>query len=681
MSYEKKEETIARRNNDITKFEELLLAEIPAVLWNTGADTFNDIGLTPDEKLIFYPANAATITRNAVNKDGSVIKWKWQGKQPILNRLTGKNIVFFASGVAEWLLLDWLGLDYIVLPSDSKKAAITEFKDKLKDKAVVILPDNDKNGSFKSVIEKLKITLADSYVFNANFFDDKDFRDYCRRVCEPESLETKDAFIESLFYNIWICAGGSEAKDDPVTEDDLFEKVKAAALSELTGIPEDNIYIFYDPKVKEHGIYDDKLNYYKKEKVLEYIRRIKFRGESLKDANKKAALYLHECPNCEAILDTKLPFGENEDKFNIFEPTDVMAYKANDADRRDIDIDYLKENFPHINILLGNLFNTSERLKYFLNWFSYILNTGEKTRNCIVLTGVQGAGKGLLYEFIIKKAFGEAYCVNLLSHNIKSNFTGMLHNKLFVVAEEMEKKLSYNIIHKLKIYVTDPDIFIENKGVDGFIAKNMFNTMIFSNSATPVKMEPSDRRFSVFRCDTPIRNIIDTGTLVRGIKEECQEFLKMVKSLRYDESQATRLFDSDERDIAKDGSLSVIEWVAEKLKIEQFDEIMNIYPDAKGDIERIAYEIKEYKGYALTSSVYSLFEKILGEWQWKKLKGKLYLYFGKAVQRRLTGEEKGSCYKIIDERILSKTARQGTRQRNAVFIRPVYPSCSVLPFF
>ena len=415
--------------------EELLSAEIPPIIWDKNADSFKGIRLTQyagENRLLFNLPNGTTIIRNA----GS-IKWKWQGKQPIFNRLTDKNIVFFASGVAEWLILDWLGFDYIVLPSDSKKNSIAEFKEKLKDKAVVILPDNDQSGSFQNVIDSVKSNLSNSYVFTADFYKDKDFRDYCRRVLsEPDSFKDKESFIESLFYNIWILAGGSEATDDNITEDALFNKIKGASLPLLpesksaVKIDNKNPIIFYDPSVKEYAIFDDDLCYLKKDRATEFIKNTLYKHESLKEANKNAKNFLHKCPNYKIILDTTLPFGVvNDDQFNIFEPTEVISFNV--SERYDIDVDYIKTGFPYHYTLLSNLFNDTERLEYFFNWLSYILNTVKKTRNCIVLTGVQGTGKGLLYDYVIKPALGDKYCVKLLTHNIKSNFTGLLHNKLF----------------------------------------------------------------------------------------------------------------------------------------------------------------------------------------------------------------------------------------------------------
>ena len=631
MNYE---EDINRRNNNPEEFKKLLSVEIPKVLWDTQANTFKNIGLTADKKLIFYLANGATVTRNAEDRDGDIIKWKWLGRQPVFSRLSGKNTVFFASGVAEWLLLDWFNFDYIVLPSDAKKKDIKNFKNELFGKALIILPDNDHNGSFQNVIDFVESVLSNSHVFNTDFYPDKDFRDYGRRTAP--AFNSKEQFIDSLLYNIWICVGGSEAADSPITEESIFELIKGSS-------PAREIF-YYDPLIHEYTINGVPI---RKDKLIEHIKNTRFKGENLKEMSKKANILLYEPPNLTTVLDIKLPFGENGDKFNVFRPTDVIEYQV--KEKINFSKEYLRKQFPYTHLLLKNLFTTDETYDYFVNWFSFVLNTHQKTRNCIVFTGAQGTGKGLLYRYIIERAFGKEYCGTLLADNIKSNFTQILHNKLFIVIEEMDKWLGRGAEDKIKTFITEETITIERKYFDSYNAENKFNMFIFSNSPTPVKIESTDRRFSVIKSNIPIKEIIDTDRLIEGLEKESYGFLICVKSLNYDAKKAASIFETEEKDIAKEGSMPDEEYAANLLKEKRFYEITEKYPEAEDEIKKIKSDIGDFNGYSLTSSVNRLFSKILPDN--KKIKNKLHLYFGKAKQIRLKGESRGNCYKICEDKI------------------------------
>ena len=217
---------------DKAEIERLLSLEIPQVLWDKTTKSFKDIALTTwnkQKRLLFVAPNGSTITRNS-----GTVKWKWAGSQPIFNRLTGKSIVFLASGVAEWLILDWLGFDYIVLPSDSLKARLAGFKEKLKDKGVVIMPDHDKtdhdkNGSFDKVIDTVKQVAERVHI--CSFYQDHDFRDYCRRTAP--AFDSKEQFIDSLLYNVFIELGGSENAEQ-VSEKDIFSLIPISQLPQQT---------------------------------------------------------------------------------------------------------------------------------------------------------------------------------------------------------------------------------------------------------------------------------------------------------------------------------------------------------------------------------------------------------------------------------------------------------------
>lgn len=208
---------------DKAEIERLLTVEIPPVLWNRTAESFKNIGLTKwngQNRLLVAAPNGSTITRNAGH-----VKWKWQGSQPVFNRISGKSLVFIASGIAEWLILDWLQFDYIVLPSDSIRARLVNFKAELKNKAVIILPDRDKSDSFDKVIKAVKAIAERVHV--CNFYDDHDFRDYCRRTAP--AFDMKEQFIDSLLYNILIELGGNESVEQ-VSEKDIFSLIPYSPL-------------------------------------------------------------------------------------------------------------------------------------------------------------------------------------------------------------------------------------------------------------------------------------------------------------------------------------------------------------------------------------------------------------------------------------------------------------------
>jgi len=101
------------------------------------------------------------------NKE-SLIKWKIYGsKRFIPYRLKdGNNYCFCAFGMAEILLFELLELDYFVLQSDSIADNIENnpyfqpIKEKLKDRAVYIIPDNDESGI--NAAKKLKKAITSS---------------------------------------------------------------------------------------------------------------------------------------------------------------------------------------------------------------------------------------------------------------------------------------------------------------------------------------------------------------------------------------------------------------------------------------------------------------------------------------------------------------------------------------
>jgi len=235
---------------------------------------------------------------------------------------------------------------------------------------------------------------------------------------------------------------------------------------------------------------------------------------------------------------------------NLFRPSSLWEYAIKEREKakeekklyKNGDISFLAK-YPHIQVLFNNLLkNDYDRLNYFINWLSCALVTLRKNQTAIVFKGMQGTGKGVLYEQIIQPIIGEKYTYTFSNHDLKSNFNKNLQNKLFVVGNEIKGDFreGNNIYETLKMWVTDRDLRIEIKGKDAFQVTNYFNMLIFSNNETPLQIQSTDRRYTVFETrnrklmDIAINDFAYKGTteFIEGIKKELLKFT--VDLFKYD---------------------------------------------------------------------------------------------------------------------------------------------------
>ncbi len=261
--------------------------------------------------------------------------------------------------------------------------------------------------------------------------------------------------------------------------------------------------------------------------------------------SKMKTLFLTDIESVRLMFEPYRPKMWLEDGYscvNLFRPS-LLWQKAIDERKKakkedklykNGDIDFLAK-YPHIQALFFNLLqNNYDRLNYFLNWLATALVTLRKNGTAIVLKGTQGTGKGVLYEQIIQPIVGEKYTYTFGNHDLKSNFNKNLQNKLFVVGNEIKGDFrdGNNMYETLKMWVTDKDLRIEIKGKDAFQVVNYFNLLIFSNNETPLQIQATDRRYTVFQ--TSNRKLIEvatedfkytgTGEFIDGIRAELEDF-------------------------------------------------------------------------------------------------------------------------------------------------------------
>ena len=217
----------------------------------------------------------------------------------------------------------------------------------------------------------------------------------------------------------------------------------------------------------------------------------------------------------------KLAFDTTKDKvifeekgvlyFNTFKYTKFMQIADTEIRHNHLNEKSFKALFPHFSVLLFNLCeNNYDYVKILLNHIAAIVQLRAKLNTIITFRGLQGAGKNLLFDSIIKPLLRKEQTLITSLKNLEGRFNSDLANKLLVLIDESEydiKKAS-NVAEKIKSLSTTDYIRVERKNKDAVQVKTFFNFFVFTNKNNGVKIDPDDRRFYVFRTKDRLLNVL-----------------------------------------------------------------------------------------------------------------------------------------------------------------------------
>lgn len=158
------------------------------------------------------------------------------------------------------------------------------------------------------------------------------------------------------------------------------------------------------------------------------------------------------------------------------------------------------------------LTNFDERCYRYLIYYlaDMVQNAGVVMRShgtCIVFRGEQGAQKGNL-EKIMNGVLGKENVVltsdlNSVIPSETNRFADRGVDKILVILDEANSKDAYNYADKLKSFITSEKIAYEKKNIQGMFETPFYaRTFAFTNHSNSIKIECSDRRFTVFNTST-----------------------------------------------------------------------------------------------------------------------------------------------------------------------------------
>lgn len=137
---------------------------------------------------------------------------------------------------------------------------------------------------------------------------------------------------------------------------------------------------------------------------------------------------------------------------------------------------------------------------YFINWLAWIVINRDKTRTAWLLHGVQGTGKGVLYEHILQPIIGDAYTWMIKLRELENNTNAWVQQNILTIIDEFKLWNSSKpeaVESELKNLVTDPFYTMRALHRDHLRIRNYANFILYSNSYDILHLDVSDRRFNV----------------------------------------------------------------------------------------------------------------------------------------------------------------------------------------
>ncbi len=134
--------------------------------------------------------------------------------------------------------------------------------------------------------------------------------------------------------------------------------------------------------------------------------------------------------------------------------------------------------------------------KYVKKWMASVVQKPDLLATALVLRGLQGTGKNKFVEYF-GQIFGKHFLTITSLNHIVGRFNAHLQNAYLILANEAIWGGDKREVGALKSIITDPTIFIEAKGKDGFQIKNCRHLIVCSNEDWAVPMDLDDRRFFV----------------------------------------------------------------------------------------------------------------------------------------------------------------------------------------
>ncbi|MDX1486602.1 MAG: DUF5906 domain-containing protein [Acidiferrobacterales bacterium] len=133
-----------------------------------------------------------------------------------------------------------------------------------------------------------------------------------------------------------------------------------------------------------------------------------------------------------------------------------------------------------------------------LDWMTWVYqNPGQRVNWALLLQGAQGSGKSY-FASVLQMLMGRLV-TSLDPTAIAGRFTGWAHGSLVVVVEEVRISGTnkYEVLDRMKPFITNAVVQIEEKGRDHRTVPNFTSYMMLTNHKDAIPLTQGDRRYCV----------------------------------------------------------------------------------------------------------------------------------------------------------------------------------------
>lgn len=203
---------------------------------------------------------------------------------------------------------------------------------------------------------------------------------------------------------------------------------------------------------------------------------------------------------------------------------------------------------PTIHKIMWSVCGNGEaEYEHFINWLAYVVQKRRKTLTTWIFHGVEGTGKGLLFNQVLTPILGRQYCERKTLQNLADGFNSWIEGSLLVMVDEFRIGDARNVGEMedlIKGLITEEHTTVRGMRQDQRQIRSFTNYIFTSNNHDAMRISENDRRWNV--CPPQETKLaarypelfVDDTTAIELIQSELETFAQFLRTYDLDERAA-----------------------------------------------------------------------------------------------------------------------------------------------